>query len=155
MLTVFAHKLTRKILILGTLVGCLIFLALPESSQADNCMNCDSAYSGAISACRGTYQQCQINGGSNCLYNYVSCWGNAAQTYTSCLQGCGSEYEPGGGRGEDPAARNSCVRSCDEVYWECHDNGGSSTGSYQSCMAGGGEMEDCCFAERANCLGGC
>ena len=155
MRTLFAHKLTRKILTLTILVGCLIFLALPGPSRADDCINCDWTYSSDIAACRNTYQQCQINGGFNCLYNYVSCWSNAAQAYTNCLQSCGSEYQPGGGRGEDPAARNSCVRSCDDVYWECHDAGGSPSGSYQSCMAAGGEMEDCCFAERSNCLGGC
>ena len=155
MRTVFAHKLTRKILILSILVGCLIFLALPERGRADDCTICDSTYNNAIAACRSAYQQCQLNGGANCEYNYSSCWGEASQAYTNCLSSCGSEYEPGGDRGSDPAARNSCVRSCDDVYWECHDAGGASTGSYQSCMAAGGEMEDCCFAERSNCLGGC
>lgn len=151
-----AQKLTRKLLILGILFGCLVLLALPQGIRADNCTDCDWAYNGAIQQCRANYSQCQVNYSvSYCDAIYMACWENAVDTYTSCLQSCGSEYDPGRGSGGDPAQRNSCVRSCDDVYWVCFENGGASTGTYQSCMASGGMVDDCCYAERSICLSGC
>jgi hypothetical protein len=149
------QKLTRKLLALGILLGCLILLAWPQGMLADNCTNCDNTYNGAIDQCRSSYDQCLlVYSDAYCASQYQGCWDTASTTYVNCIQSCSSEYDPSHGGGGDPS-RNSCVRGCDEVYWTCFENGGANTGTYQSCMSNGGNVEDCCFAERTICLGGC
>ena len=155
-----AHKLTRRLLILGILLGCLVFLALPPGMRAqDECYTtCDSTYNSGVTDCRIDYAVCEILGlypQSYCESQFGTCWFNASNSYSSCVTHCGYDSIPGRGSGGDPAFRNSCVRSCDDVYWTCFDNGGAATGTYQSCIASGGTLDDCCFAERSICLTGC
>src|SRR6266850_4685473 len=149
-------RLMQRLLILGVLMGCLVLIVAPQKTLADSCTDCDWAFNGAIATCRAEYANCMASWwipGSVCEANYSNCWGGAASTYSSCLGNCGSEYQPGE-RGSQPGARNSCVQSCDQVYWECHYNGGANTGTYQSCIAGGGDPDDCCYDERSYCLAG-
>src|SRR5436305_4473757 len=58
------QKLTRKLLILGILLGCLLFLVLTPSMRAqDSCtMDCESTDSTAIQNCTIDYIVCIVSG---------------------------------------------------------------------------------------------
>ncbi len=151
MLKVLTQRLMRRLLILTILVGCLILLAAPELTHADLWGECDAAFEARMDICMDDFIDCQLFGpqpGHTCMGDYNQCMNNAITTHTNCLAG-----QPGPGGGGQQGERNSCIQACDEVYWDCSDNGGANTASYQSCFeASGGEVDDCCYAERVHCM---
>ena len=157
-LTIQILSLTRKLLILGVLLACLTFLASQRPVYADACSDCTTTYNNYVSFCYSLKYVCEQLGGTSCESVFETCWTNSTMAYyncqsNNCVEGGGGGRESGGGN--PPGWRTACVQTCDEVYGTCYNNGGANTASYQSCVASGNNLEDCCDLERVICLGGC
>jgi hypothetical protein len=157
--TIQILSLSRRLLILGVLLVCLIFLASQRPVYADACSDCTATYNNHVNFCYSILNLCQYLGGTSCESLFETCWSNSTVAYYNCQSNsCVGGGVVGGGResgGDPPGWRTACVQGCDEVYSTCHDNGGANTGSYQSCVASGVDSDDCCYLERVICLGGC
>jgi hypothetical protein len=151
MVKVVTHKLTRKFLILSLLFGCFALLALPQRTHAELWGECDAAFQARMEICVNNWISCFLNGpefGHTCEGDYSDCSYNAVTTHTNCLAG-----QPGPGDGGAGRARSACVRDCDDLYFDCADNGGVNTSTYNSCYTdSGGDVEVCCEVERSTCI---
>ena len=151
-------NLTRRLLILGVLLVCLTFLASERPVYADACSECTTTYNNYLNFCYSLKSLCEQFGGTACESVFETCFTNSTMAYYSCqFNSCveGGGGRDSGGGGTPPGWRTACVQGCDQVYYTCADNGGAPTGSYQTCLASGNDMDDCCYLERVICLGGC
>lgn len=148
----------RRFVTLVLLLGCLIVFAGNRPVQADACSDCTTTYGNYSSYCYSLRDLCQNLGGTQCDSLFDTCRTNTTVWYyncqnNSCIGGGGG----GGGGGGDlpPQWRTACDRGCDDVYWDCYDNSGTNSNSFQTCMSNTDDLETCCDYERMICLGGC
>jgi hypothetical protein len=92
-------KITRQLLIIGILLGCLSFILYrPQLSvRADPCTDsCDSDYYTCTSYCDNQANDCWNSGYWNCDTERWNCYNSCDDQHNSCLSAC-----TGGGGGDD------------------------------------------------------
>ena len=147
----------KRFVTLVLLLGCLIVFAGDRHVQADSCSDCTTTYNSYSSFCYSLRDFCQQLGGTSCDSLFDQCRTSTTVWYYNCQNNncIGGGGGGGGGSEQGPQWRTACDRGCDDLWWDCYDNNGENTNSFEACIVDVQDLETCCDLERAICLGGC
>lgn len=161
-------KFSARILILGVLIACLVYLAPGRHGIAGafyqdpaTCQfGCDDTFTTCRTQCNTNYNQCLLaNTASYCDTQYGTCFDACANPYTPCLRACyGSAGGGGGCQREQDCGKTRCDEwkiQCTDNYRACLLNQGSSGDDYTYCRNQGGTIDQCCAEERDECRLNC
>lgn len=138
-------RLLRRLLVLGVLGCCLLFVTYTEPVRATtSCHDCDSTYNQSLASCYSLDRDCRALyeaefGSSFCDGILQNCVYDAYDTYINCVNDCDPfpNGPPSGGGGGCGRGRTPCEQGCAAGRQNCLNNGGDTCGDdYQGCMQG-------------------
>ena len=139
MMTSTIARISRKLVILCMLTGCLFFLNSSEVvNAAADCATCDATHGTCLTTCLAQRAFCSLNQSeAACAQAYLICVSNCNAPYVVCIQGCVGPGGGGGGGNGCGRGRTPCEMNCASLIQGCVQGGGVTCAEdYQACMQG-------------------